>query len=126
MFNCLDPSIHDDSGFLGTEKRRVRWITRFDALPQQEVGCPQQLFFLPEGNSFHSTAVYRPSAPALHFMASLLCYHPGRGTYRSPALNWRKRAMPNGTLDLMKLDGQPVTYQIMFEQNAGGTFVARV
>jgi len=33
--------------------------------------------------------------------------------------------MPNGTLDLMKLDGQPVTYQIMFEQNAGGTFVAR-
>lgn len=34
--------------------------------------------------------------------------------------------MPNGTLDIMKLDGQPVTYQIMFEQNAGGTFVARV
>ncbi len=34
--------------------------------------------------------------------------------------------MPNGTLDLMKLDGQPVTYQIMFEQNAGGTFVAPV
>jgi hypothetical protein len=34
--------------------------------------------------------------------------------------------MPLGTLDIMKLDGQPVTYQIMFEQNAGGTFVARV
>ena len=34
--------------------------------------------------------------------------------------------MPNGTLDLMKIDGQPVTYQIMFEQNPGGTFVARV
>ena len=34
--------------------------------------------------------------------------------------------MPLGTLDVMKLDGQPVTYQIMFEQNAGGTFVARV
>ena len=34
--------------------------------------------------------------------------------------------MPQGTLDLMKLDGQPVTYQVMFEQNAGGTFVARV
>ncbi|HKD82115.1 MAG TPA: hypothetical protein VKH81_20655 [Candidatus Angelobacter sp.] len=34
--------------------------------------------------------------------------------------------MPNGTLDLMKLDGHPQTYQIMFEQNAGGTFVARV
>jgi hypothetical protein len=34
--------------------------------------------------------------------------------------------MPNGTLDIMKLEGQPVTYQIMFEQNAGGTFVARV
>jgi hypothetical protein len=26
----------------------------------------------------------------------------------------------------MKLDGSPVTYQIMFEQNPGGTFVARV
>jgi len=34
--------------------------------------------------------------------------------------------MPNGTLDLMKLDGAPTTCQIMFEQNAGGTFVARV
>ncbi|MGE5322799.1 MAG: hypothetical protein ACM3SW_08050 [Actinomycetota bacterium] len=34
--------------------------------------------------------------------------------------------MPLGTLDIMKLDGQPVTYQIMFEQNAGGTYVARV
>ena len=34
--------------------------------------------------------------------------------------------MPQGTLDIMKLDGQPVTYQVMFEQNAGGTFVARV
>jgi hypothetical protein len=34
--------------------------------------------------------------------------------------------MPLGTLDVMKLDGSPVTYQIMFEQNAGGTFVARV
>jgi hypothetical protein len=34
--------------------------------------------------------------------------------------------MPQGTLDIMKLDGQPITYQIMFEQNAGGTFVARV
>ena len=34
--------------------------------------------------------------------------------------------MPQGTLDIMKLDGQPATYQIMFEQNAGGTFVARV
>lgn len=26
----------------------------------------------------------------------------------------------------MKLEGQPPTYQIMFEENAGGTFVARV
>jgi hypothetical protein len=34
--------------------------------------------------------------------------------------------MPQGTLDVMKLEGQPATYQIMFEQNAGGTFVARV
>ncbi len=34
--------------------------------------------------------------------------------------------MPLGTLDVMKLDGQPLTYQIMFEQNAGGTFVTRI
>jgi len=34
--------------------------------------------------------------------------------------------MPQGTLDIMKLDGAPVTYQIMFEQNLGGTFVTRV
>lgn len=34
--------------------------------------------------------------------------------------------MPMGTLDVMKLDGNPITYQIMFEQNAGGTYVARV
>jgi hypothetical protein len=34
--------------------------------------------------------------------------------------------MPQGTLDIMKLDGPPASYQIMFEQNPGGTFVARV
>ncbi len=34
--------------------------------------------------------------------------------------------MPQGTLDIVKLDGSPVTYQIMFEQNPGGTFMARV
>ena len=34
--------------------------------------------------------------------------------------------MPQGTVDIMKLTGQPNTYQIMFEQNPGGTFVARV
>ncbi len=34
--------------------------------------------------------------------------------------------MPAGTLDIMKLTGEPVTYQIMFELNVGGTFVARV
>jgi len=34
--------------------------------------------------------------------------------------------MPQGTLDVMKLNDQPPTYQIMFEENAGGTFVARV
>jgi len=34
--------------------------------------------------------------------------------------------MPQGTLDIMKLDGEIVTYQVMFEQNLGGTFVARV
>ena len=34
--------------------------------------------------------------------------------------------MPAGTLDIMKLEGNPVTYQVMFELNVGGTFVARV
>ncbi|HLY99424.1 MAG TPA: hypothetical protein VKT33_10215 [Candidatus Angelobacter sp.] len=34
--------------------------------------------------------------------------------------------MAHGTLDIMKLDGRPTTYQIMFEENSGGTFVARV
>ena len=34
--------------------------------------------------------------------------------------------MPLGTLDVLKLDGQPLTYQIMFEQNAGGTFVTPI
>jgi hypothetical protein len=34
--------------------------------------------------------------------------------------------MPVGTLDIMKLDGNPPSYQVMFEENAGGTFVARV
>jgi hypothetical protein len=34
--------------------------------------------------------------------------------------------MPVGTLDIMKLDGNEPSYQIMFEENAGGTFVARV
>jgi hypothetical protein len=34
--------------------------------------------------------------------------------------------MPLGTLDVMKLDGQSESYQVMFEQNAGGQFVARV
>jgi hypothetical protein len=34
--------------------------------------------------------------------------------------------MPQGTVDIMKLEGQPLSYQIMFEQNPGGTFVTRV
>ena len=34
--------------------------------------------------------------------------------------------MPVGTLDIIKLDENPGSYQIMFEENAGGTFVARV
>jgi hypothetical protein len=34
--------------------------------------------------------------------------------------------MPVGTLDIMKLDGASPSFQIMFEENAGGTFVARV
>lgn len=34
--------------------------------------------------------------------------------------------MPTGTLDVMKLSGDAPSYQIMFEENAGGTFVARV
>src|SRR5215471_9291314 len=47
--------------------------------------------------------------------------------YPTPqATGLRRYAMPLGTLDIMKLEGQPLTYQIMFEQNPGGTFVARV
>ena len=34
--------------------------------------------------------------------------------------------MPVGTLDILKLDGASPSFQIMFEENAGGTFVARV
>ncbi|HKE31491.1 MAG TPA: hypothetical protein VKD65_07190 [Candidatus Angelobacter sp.] len=34
--------------------------------------------------------------------------------------------MPTGTLDIMKLEENPPSYQIMFEENAGGMFVARV
>ena len=34
--------------------------------------------------------------------------------------------MPTGTLDIMKLEESPPSYQIMFEENAGGMFVARV
>jgi len=34
--------------------------------------------------------------------------------------------MPVGTLDIMKLDGASPSFQIMFEENAGGTFLARV
>ncbi|HEY6349489.1 MAG TPA: hypothetical protein VI636_08785 [Candidatus Angelobacter sp.] len=34
--------------------------------------------------------------------------------------------MPVGTLDILKLDGASSSFQIMFEENAGGTFVARV
>ena len=34
--------------------------------------------------------------------------------------------MPTGTLDVMKLSGAAPGFQIMFEENAGGTFVARV
>lgn len=34
--------------------------------------------------------------------------------------------MPTGTLDVMKLSGAAPSFQIMFEENAGGTFVARV
>ncbi|HEY6968704.1 MAG TPA: hypothetical protein VJA94_05850 [Candidatus Angelobacter sp.] len=34
--------------------------------------------------------------------------------------------MPVGTLDIMKMDESPADYQVMFEENAGGTFVATV
>ena len=34
--------------------------------------------------------------------------------------------MAAGTLDVMKLQGEPATYQVMFELNVGGTFVARI
>jgi hypothetical protein len=41
-------------------------------------------------------------------------------------LTLEEKNMPAGTLDIMKLAGQPITYQIMFELDAGGMFVARV
>jgi hypothetical protein len=66
---------------------------------------------------FHVLAVYSALIPALNL--SVIAAHAAHP-------EWRKLVMPNGTLDLMKIDGQPTTYQIMFEQNAGGTFVARV
>lgn len=34
--------------------------------------------------------------------------------------------MAAGTLDVLKLAGEPPTYQVMFELNVGGTFVTRV
>lgn len=34
--------------------------------------------------------------------------------------------MPQGTVDIIKIEGEPPTYQIMFEENPGGMFVARV
>jgi hypothetical protein len=34
--------------------------------------------------------------------------------------------MPLGTLDVMKLERNSLGYQVMFEQNAGGTYVVRV
>ena len=35
--------------------------------------------------------------------------------------------MPQGTLDIMRVEGQPNGgYQIMFEQDPGGTFIASV
>lgn len=34
--------------------------------------------------------------------------------------------MPVGTLDILKFDGDSPSYQIMFQENAGGAFVARI
>lgn len=34
--------------------------------------------------------------------------------------------MPVGTLDILKLEGNSPSFQVMFEENAGGTFVARI
>jgi hypothetical protein len=88
----------------------------YDAHPMLEVGWPKQLFsHQREISQFFTAAGLHGLNSSIKLMASLYAI-----------TQQRRKRMPNGTLDLMKLDGQPVTYQIMFEQNAGGTFVARV
>ncbi len=34
--------------------------------------------------------------------------------------------MTQGTLDILRLEGAPVTFQITFERDAGGSFVSRL
>jgi hypothetical protein len=64
------------------------------------------------------------STPDETFASNMLPY-PGT-RHHACRTQAEESFMPQGTLDIMKLDGHPVTYQIMFEQNPGGTFVARV
>src|SRR5947209_19610438 len=77
-----------------------------------------------ENSIFSRTCSLHRLNPRIKLMCVNLCH--GRALKPAPRVQAEELLMPNGTLDLMKLDGQPLTYQIMFEQNAGGTFVARV
>jgi hypothetical protein len=74
----------------------------------------------PEGMGWINR-VFRKSPPA----TDPGLHKPANGITLLP-LSVEEKSMPLGTLDVMKLDGQPLTYQIMFEQNAGGTFVTRI
>jgi hypothetical protein len=106
---------------------------KYDAPLQREVGWPKQLFLFVAFSlaTFSLAAASLPErrqslgGPTAVYTAAIPALHSGRQYANTPIPPGGMR-MPNGTLDLMKLDGQPVTYQIMFEQNAGGTFVARV
>jgi hypothetical protein len=81
------------------------------------VGWPKQLFSL--SGTKHKFSPYE-------FTWLQLPHYTHGVRYDITLLGTGGTRMPTGTLDLMKLDGQPASYQIMFEQNAGGTFVARV
>src|SRR5260370_40790191 len=69
--------------------------------------------------------IEQSSARALNFASNMLPYL-GTQTPRVPESPSGGMFMPQGTVDIMKLEGEPLSYQIMFEENPGGTFVARV
>jgi hypothetical protein len=68
----------------------------------------------------------KPKLPPQALSANLRLHKPAHGIKLVASRLSGGKYMPLGTLDVMKLDGQPLTYQIMFEQNAGGTFVTRI